>query len=378
MCQQKKLSDDLDDWLTALPEKHKKILQALQKKENFPELWAKYANVMQARYTKPDEYKKELSLARNIAIQAWQCDQQNTLVREQMEWAFSKQIPRWHYPLVQDDARNGVYRKALEQVVTSESIVFEIGTGSGILAMMAARAGAKHVYTCEMYPLVAAAARKNILNNGLADRITVIEKSSYDIKLGIDLPRSPDIFVAEIVDNSVLGEHVLPIMEDVWSRLLNEKTLVLPHIVMARGVLVGGDYWCRHARMGVVDGFDLSAFNVYAPSESAFTVEGQCLSHALSEPETLISFDFSGQQDYPAIDHEIVLIANSSGKVDGILRWMQLDFPEGIRFNNAPPRLSAWRPTLHFFPEPVEVKKGDEIKLRVAHDRKSLDISRVL
>ncbi len=363
-------SDNAQLWLAQLPEEHRAILETFQQKSHFPELWAKYANAMQSRY----QNKEKIALAREIALQAWQCDPNSPTLREQMEWAFCKQVPRWHYPLVQDSARNAVYRQALEQSVTPESIVFEIGTGTGILAMMAARAGAKHVYSCEMYPLVAAAARENIANNGLTEQITVIEKSSYDVKLGDDLPQAPHIMVAEIVDNSLLGEHVLPIMHDAWARLFDENTQVLPGIITAKGALVGGDYWCKHSRMGTVDGFDLSAFNAYAPTQSNLSVNGQTLSHALSVTETLISFDFRAQQEYPKTEHTIAFKASQTGQVDGVLRWMELDFGNNIHFDNCPPKTSAWLPTIHFFPQPVMVKSGDHIKVLVSHDRNTLRV----
>ncbi len=361
------------NWLDTLPEKHKTILQKFQQKDHYPILWAKYANAMQKRY----QNKEQIAVARSIALQAWKCDKNNSRLKEHMEWAFCKQVPRWHYPLVQDLERNAVYRKALEHLITPESIVFEVGTGTGILAMMAARAGAKHVFTCEMYPLVATAARKNIAKNGYSERITVIEKSSYDIELGVDLPRAPDIFVSEIVDNSVLGEHLLPIMEDAWKRLFDDKTHILPGIVRVKGALVGGDNWCQNARMSIVDGFDLSAFNQYASSQSTLSVDGQTLDQALSPAELLISFDLTCNQSHPEAEHTIKLTANNSGQLHGLLRWMELDFGHNILLDNCPPKKSAWLPTVHYFPQPLDVKQGKEIFVRVAHDRKTLTVEQL-
>src|SRR4051794_6332698 len=71
----------------------------------------------------------------------------------------SADVPSWHFAIIRDEPRNRAYEEALNRAVTPGSRVLEIGTGTGILAMMAARAGAAHVFTCEMEPAVALAAR---------------------------------------------------------------------------------------------------------------------------------------------------------------------------------------------------------------------------
>ena len=70
------------------------------------------------------------------------------------------------------------YGPALERAKRPGDTVFEIGTGSGIVAMMAARAGAGRVVTCEVLPVMADAAREIVELNGLSDLITVINKKS--------------------------------------------------------------------------------------------------------------------------------------------------------------------------------------------------------
>ena len=83
--------------------------------------------------------------------------------------------------MVRDEARNAAYDAALRRAVTPGMRVLEIGTGSGLLAMMAARAGARHVYTCEVVPQIAQAAREIVARNGYAERITVLDKHSNAI-----------------------------------------------------------------------------------------------------------------------------------------------------------------------------------------------------
>jgi len=93
----------------------------------------------------------------------------------------------FHYAMINDLPRNQFYHDALSAVVTPDSIVVEIGTGSGLLAMIACKAGAKHVTAIEANRHLADIARMNISKNGMQDRITVINALSTDVKAS-DLP----------------------------------------------------------------------------------------------------------------------------------------------------------------------------------------------
>src|SRR5215468_10023333 len=66
------------------------------------------------------------------------------------KFLINRTVPHWHFHIVQDHARNAAYDAAMRRAMTPNSRVLEIGAGTGLLAMMAARAGAAAVITCEM------------------------------------------------------------------------------------------------------------------------------------------------------------------------------------------------------------------------------------
>lgn len=72
--------------------------------------------------------------------------------------------------------------KELERQVKTGMTVLDIGTGTGILAIVAARLGAAQVLAVDIQPQAAEAARRNVQRNGLADRI-VVEQGSPAIAL---------------------------------------------------------------------------------------------------------------------------------------------------------------------------------------------------
>jgi protein arginine N-methyltransferase 7 len=105
----------------------------------------------------------------------------------------------FHYAMVNDHPRNEFFQQALARVISPAAHVLEIGTGSGLLAMIAARLGARHVTAIEANVHMAALARKNIAANGLADRITVLNAMSTDVMPEQLAPHGPaDVLVSEV------------------------------------------------------------------------------------------------------------------------------------------------------------------------------------
>lgn len=73
---------------------------------------------------------------------------------------------RWHFRMLNDRNRNAAYRAAIECAVRTgpkDMRVLDIGTGSGLLALYAHQAGAKHVFACDDNPLMAGIAHHSFM-----------------------------------------------------------------------------------------------------------------------------------------------------------------------------------------------------------------------
>ncbi len=169
--------------------------------------------------------------------------------------------------MMNEAERNQVYLDGLERVVTPQTSVFEIGTGSGLPAMMAARLRARSVHTCEAVPLIAQTATTIVSNNGLADRITILPEASHWVRLGADLPARADVLVHEVFSSELLGEVLLPAIEDAKARLISPGGVMLPAAASLMIALVGGDALGQHLHVDKAFGFDLSAFNAIRPTK---------------------------------------------------------------------------------------------------------------
>ena len=83
--------------------------------------------------------------------------------------------------------------KALDKYVKPNTTVFDVGCGSGILAIAAAKLGAKHVVGVDLDPIAVDSSNENISFNDL-DNIEILEGNLLDVVDG-----KADIVVANII-----------------------------------------------------------------------------------------------------------------------------------------------------------------------------------
>jgi hypothetical protein len=257
------------------------------------------------------------ALRRLVALQPDHFDGLQHLRRLQTE-----RVPPWHFAMMNDEPRNRAYEEALARAVTPDSHVFEIGTGSGILSMLAARAGAAHVTTCEANPQIAAAAQDIIRANGYSDRITVIPRPSWEIDAERDLGGKADVFVAEILSDTLLDEGILRTTDQARRTLLKPGAPLIPHGVSAMARLVGGEALASTTMVTRVSGFDLSSFNRYIPASLSINTDSRELL-TLSDDIEVFRFDLDQALPEPE-QREISCEAREDGLCIGVLQWVRL------------------------------------------------------
>ena len=280
----------------------------------------------------------------------------------------SREVPAWHFSIVRDDARNAAFAAALGRAVRPDSRVLEIGTGTGLLAMMAARAGAAEVMTCEMNPAVAAMATDIVARNGFADRVRVIAKHSNALDVEADLGGRVDILVSEIVSNNLLGQNVLPVHERAVRMFLKPGG----HVIPAHGIIrvaLAEDLRNDCELLGTVDGFDLSAFNRLFPPVRSIQVGHERLK-LRGQPTDLFNFDF-GASEFCAPARTSVSCVSTGGRVNGIVQWIALEMDAETRYENYPAlgATSCWAALFLPLRHPIEPLPRQEIRVFGSHDR---------
>jgi type III protein arginine methyltransferase len=106
--------------------------------------------------------------------------------------------------------------------------VLDIGTGTGLLSMMAIKSGADQVIACEAFKPMIQVAKKCIEANGFQNKIKIIEKHSTDIVIGEDMSERANVLVAEVFDTELIGEGAIRTFKHALDNLLVKDCYVIP------------------------------------------------------------------------------------------------------------------------------------------------------
>ena len=294
---------------------------------------------------------------------------------EALQVTYSDIVPPWHFAMLGDENRNRAYEAAIRATVRDKRVL-EIGTGAGLLALMAARAGATHVTTCETIPLIAERAREIIARNGFAHRITVLAKKSTLVDVPGDMAQPADVLITETFASGLITEGVLRAVEHAHEVLLSDDAIVIPRSASIMGYLAGGRALEAMLFADRIAGFDLSPFNEFGPPMLPVNLDHA--PHAiLSQDAELIRFDFRDLH-FAGGERRLQLRATADGICAGVVQWIHLQLDAATSYENRPSPQNEfaghWSHIIHRFPKPVPVKQGDTLSILFRHDRSQIAI----
>jgi type II protein arginine methyltransferase len=319
--------------------------------------------------------RKELDAAIAAFQKVIDLDPDQAQAKANLRSAYRDVVPAWHFAMMDDRERNAAYDAAIRRAVPGKRVL-DIGTGAGLLAMMAARAGAVKVTSCETVGIIAERGRAIVARNGFGDRVTVLAKPSTELMPGRELPERAQVLVTETFASSLIGEGILPTLEHAHENLLTPDAVVIPAVGSVVGYLAGGDTLKGMLFADQIAGFDLTQFNDFAPPMMAMSLN--IVPHeVLSDDVELLRFDFK-QRNFPMTRQQVMIRATKAGTCCGIAQWIRLDIDREHRYENRPaanaPFNGHWAHILHRFSRLVRVQAGDVIKVEVRHDRSQVSI----
>ncbi|CAN6215452.1 unnamed protein product [Urochloa humidicola] len=314
--------------------------------------------------------------------------------------------------MLNDATRNRAYRHAIDATVTDPtSRVLDIGAGTGLLSMMAARAlaavggeGRGSVSACEAYLPMGKLARRVLRANGMENKVKIFHKRSDELRVGVELDSRADILVSEILDSELLGEGLIPTLRHAHDELLVKNPKSVPYRATTYGVLVESTFlWKMHDlhsnEANAEDGVWLTpggAENILSVKRQQHAMQCDALAdeiRLLSEPFKVFEFDFWKRPDSHC-ETKIEIKATADGHAHAIISWwvLELDSAGSVFYSTAPRwvrQLSGvdlpqcangmkdwcdhWKQCVWFIQGAgAPAKKDQNLSLRASHDQTSI------
>ena len=273
--------------------------------------------------------------------------------------------------MITDEVRMDAYVNALRRAVKPGAVVLDIGTGTGIFALLAAGMGARRVYAIEPSDAINVA-RDIARANGCAESIEFIQGLSTEVApaeradvIVSDLRGVLPFFgshFASIADARrrwlAPGGSLIPQRDTLWATCIESPEL---HAGIARP-------WSENAF-----GLDMkAALGLVTNQWNRASVNPRQL---LAAPERLGSIDYASVEPV-GFAATVAAKISRAGTGHGICAWFDATLAEGITFSNAPGASELIYGKAFFpWPEPVAVEAGDEVTMTLRADPVGSDYS---
>ena len=266
--------------------------------------------------------------------------------------------------MIADSVRTEAYARALRGTIKADSVVLDIGTGTGLFALLACRFGARHVYALEPGDAIAIA-REIARANGYAARITFIQGMSERI----ELPEPVDVIVSDLRGVLPLHQRSVPSILDARRRFLAPGGTLIPARDRLMVSLVDApNLYDKHALPWgePVHGIDMSLARRF--------VSNTWRSGRATPEQLLLAPKRWGELDYATLESHgtkgaVSWTAERSGTAHGLNVWFESELTADATLSNAPDQPELVYGSA-FFPlsEPVAVSGGDRIDVSLRAD----------
>jgi len=263
-----------------------------------------------------------------------------------------------HREYLSDGHRLDAYRRAIEEIVRPGSVVVDLGSGTGIMALLACRAGAKRVYALEESSLIGQA-REICRANGFGDRVTFVR----DLSTQAALPEPADAVIADQMGPFGFEGGAFEYLGDAQRRFLKPGGILVPSRIDLCVAPVECDELRREVDFwgGKPAGFDFEAMRRLAMN-NVYPKKFQP-QHLLGAPAVIAAVD-TARAPLP-ISGAASIAVDRAGTLHGIGGWFAAQLSPGVTMSNGPLDPASIVRRNVFFPidRPVAVEKGDAVRV---------------
>lgn len=247
-----------------------------------------------------------------------------------------------------DEEKALSFEKVIKKYLKPTDIVIDIGTGSGLLALLAARAGAAKVYAVEYDNFVAETAKKNIEVSGYGDKIEILQGDARTLKYPEGL--KANMVIMEMLTTGMIDEYQVQAVNNLHDQaIVTSETVLLPthQETYVQLAYTNNDHY----------GFSMPMVGHFWKHD-----HNEDLVNPHTELTLLNSIDFS-KKIGEIFKKEISLTAQKDGRVNSIFLTSKtiLDGEEFLLSTNS---LNA---SVSFPLTEFDIKKGEQVNLEIEY-----------
>jgi len=262
-----------------------------------------------------------------------------------------------HREYLSDTNRLQAYRRAIDELVKPGSVVVDLGAGTGIMGLLACRAGARRVYAIEETSIIGLA-REICQANGFGDRVTFIK----DLSTHAQVPEQADVVVADQIGQFGFDAGIFEYFSDAGQRFLKPEGVLLPSRVdLVVAPVESEDLWRQVEFWNESPaGFSFQPARKLA-ANTGYPTRFQ-RQHLLAAPAIIASLDTAHcPATIPGV--ETSMTVKKAGTLYGIGGWFAAQLSPNVTMSNGPLEARPIRRRNVFFPidRPVAVRKGDRV-----------------
>ncbi|OII73774.1 uncharacterized protein cubi_03572 [Cryptosporidium ubiquitum] len=280
-----------------------------------------------------------------------------------------------HQLMLQDVERVEAYKRSFEEnkELFRGKIVLDVGCGTGILSMLAAKCGAETVFAVDGSN-ISLLAKKIVEDNDLSKVVQIIHGTIEEIELPVS---QVDIIISEWMGFYLLHEGMLDSVIFARDKWLNPKTgLIFPRKASLYVSLVEiEDFWDKNIEgINNIQGFDYTSMgkiirSSYMKSPLILGVESKNVENF--SYEQIFNVDLLKIKTVSELDniesYFTLQVKKNTDFVHGFIVWFDVEFPsyrsDAVVLSTSPyNKPTHWKQTIILFQDCMEAKAGLKIK----------------
>ncbi len=273
-----------------------------------------------------------------------------------------------HRTMIRDQIRTEAFKRAIESVVRPGDTVLDVGAGSGILSIFAARAGAARVYAVEQTS-IAVLAQELAVANGVEDIVRVIQGDVMEIEPA----ERVDVIVSEWLGGFGIDEGMLVPVIAARDRWLKPGGTMIPRSVTAWVALVHDRYLGETVDFLRDNPYGLELGDLIDRTANEISYSGTfrhlATNDRRSEPSRLWTTDTASitlEEAGAAQEVETELRVRDHGSANALALWFSAELAPGVQLSIGPgDPPTHWGMTTAPLFAPVVLTPGMDVRIRV-------------